>query len=127
MQSGNFRMDLYYRLNVFPIYVPPLRSHKDDIPLLVFYFLNICAKKLNRKIGIIPSEEIEEMVDYHWPSNVRELENFIERGVILGDHFHFRSPIIKTSLFKIPDAVVNVSHQENERSHIIKVLDACKW
>ncbi len=127
VQNGNFRMDLYYRLNVFPIYVPPLRSRKDDIPLLAFYFLNICAKKLNRKIGTIPSEEIEKMVDYHWPGNVRELENFIERGVILGDHSHFRSPTIETSLFKIPDAAVNVSHQENERSHIIKVLDTCNW
>lgn len=127
VQAGGFRMDLYYRLNVFPIHVPPLRERKDDIPLLAFHFLNICAKKLNKKIGTIPAEEVEKMIDYHWPGNVRELENFIERGVILGDHSHFCSPAIETSLFKIPDTTSAVSHEENERSHIVRMLDACNW
>ncbi|MBU2647678.1 sigma 54-interacting transcriptional regulator [bacterium] len=127
VQKGRFRMDLYYRLNVFPIRVPPLRERKDDIPLLAFHFLNIYAKKLNRKIGTIPADEIEKIVNYAWPGNVRELENFIERGVILSDRSGFHSPMIQNTLIKQPDDGMAMSHQENERNHIVRVLQACHW
>ncbi len=81
---GRFRKDLFYRLNVFPLRVPPLRERRDDIPLLAYHFLYAYAKKLNKKIEKIPEPEIRKLMEYDWPGNVRELENIIERGVILG-------------------------------------------
>ncbi|MBT6611221.1 MAG: sigma 54-interacting transcriptional regulator, partial [Deltaproteobacteria bacterium] len=127
VQNGGFRMDLYYRLNVFPIRVPPLRERKDDIPLLALHFLNICAKKLNKKIETIPSVEIEKMLNYHWPGNVRELENYIERSVILSGQSSFHSPVIENTMFKRPNEGISMSHYENERTHIIRVLEAYNW
>src|SRR5438477_6606257 len=79
----DFRSDLYYRLNVFPIRMPPLRDRRDDIPLLVRYFVQKFARKMNKQVDTIPSETMNSLVGWEWPGNVRELENFIERAVIL--------------------------------------------
>lgn len=127
VQEGSFRMDLYYRINGFPIRVPPLRKRKEDIPLLAAHFLGICAKKLNKKIGTIPAEDMDWMMKYHWPGNVRELENFIERGVILGDQTLFKSPVPESALLDITQPDRMVSHAENERHHIVRVLANCNW
>jgi transcriptional regulator with GAF, ATPase, and Fis domain len=81
--EGAFRQDLYYRLNVFPIHVPPLRDRRDDVPLLVHYFTRRYAGKIGRAISRVPRETMERLVAYSWPGNVRELENVIERAVIL--------------------------------------------
>ena len=81
--SREFREDLFYRLNVFPIPLPPLRERREDIPLLVRYFTQKYARRMNRRIETIPSEAMEALVNWNWPGNVRELENFIERAVIL--------------------------------------------
>ena len=78
-----FRSDLYYRLNVFPILNPPLRERPDDIPALVQYFTQKFATRMNRHITTIPTETMTALSRYHWPGNIRELENFIERAVIL--------------------------------------------
>jgi formate hydrogenlyase transcriptional activator len=83
VQTGNFRTDLYYRLNVFPISLPPLRERKEDIRLLAGYFTEKYSKKLGKRIGTIPQKTMDALVSYHWPGNVRELENVIERAVIL--------------------------------------------
>jgi formate hydrogenlyase transcriptional activator len=81
--AKQFRSDLYYRLNVFPISIPSLRERPDDIPLLVQHFVQLAARKLNKTIDIIPSETMEALTQYRWPGNIRELENVVERAVIL--------------------------------------------
>ena len=81
--AGTFRSDLYYRLNVFPIVLPPLRERREDIPRLVRYFVQKFARGMNKMIDTIPSEAMSALAAYDWPGNVRELENAIERAVIL--------------------------------------------
>ena len=81
--AKHFRSDLYYRLNVFPIVIPPLRERRDDIPLLVQYFVHKYARRLNKRIETIPAQAMTALTAYHWPGNVRELEHVIERAVIL--------------------------------------------
>lgn len=78
VEKGNFRKDLYYRLNVLPVYLPPLRERKDDIPLLIDFFMNTISKRLNKKKVEIPKEYMEYLINYSWPGNIRELENIIE-------------------------------------------------
>ena len=86
VKNGAFRQDLYYRLSVFPIFVPPLRERQDDIPLLANYFFEKYSKKLGKKLGRIPAAEIAKMKLYPWPGNIRELEHFVERTVILSNN-----------------------------------------
>jgi formate hydrogenlyase transcriptional activator len=83
--AGTFREDLYYRLNVFPIEIPPLRERVEDIPLLVEYFIGCYAKKTGKEIKKIEKKTLESFQDYKWPGNIRELQNLVERGVILSD------------------------------------------
>jgi formate hydrogenlyase transcriptional activator len=85
VDEGKFRGDLYYRLNVFPLTVPPLRERREDIPLLIRYFTQKCARRMNRIIEKIPPAAIEELCRYDWPGNIRELQNVIERSVILSN------------------------------------------
>ena len=93
VKDGKFREDLYYRLKVFPIHVPPLRDRTDDIPLLVRYFVEKHAKKIGRKIETIPWRHDESADALAWPGNVRELENFLERSVILSSGPVLRVPL----------------------------------
>ena len=83
MDEKRFRSDLYYRLNVFPILIPPLRERREDIPVLVSHFVQKYTRRMNKRIDTIPATAMKAMSEYHWPGNVRELENFIERAVIL--------------------------------------------
>jgi len=85
VDEGKFRGDLYYRLNVFPLTVPPLRERREDIPLLIRYFTQKCARRMNRVIEEIPSTALEALSNYDWPGNIRELQNVIERSVILSN------------------------------------------
>src|SRR5204863_991924 len=78
VEERQFRADLFYRLNVFPITIPPLRERREDIPLLVRYFVQQFARRMNKRIASIPSETMETLTRYHWPGNIRELQNFIE-------------------------------------------------
>ncbi len=116
-----FRSDLYYRLRVFPITVPPLRDRTEDIPVLARYFVQEYARQMNKRIDTIPSETMRALVNWPWPGNVRELENFIERAVILS-----RGPKLRAPLAEIrPDAVESASSttlEEVEREHILRVL-----
>ena len=98
IKAGLFREDLYYRINVFPIYLPPLREHKDDIMLLADYFLEKLAAENNKNISRISTPAIEMLTRYHWPGNVRELENCIERAVLLCDGDVIRSEHLPPSL-----------------------------
>ena len=94
-----FRSDLYYRLNVFPIVVPPLRERLEDIPLLASYFAQKHSARMNKHIETIPKETMKALRDYGWPGNVRELENFIERSVILS-----RGPALQAPLAELQTA-----------------------
>jgi formate hydrogenlyase transcriptional activator len=93
VEERQFRADLYYRLNVFPITVPPLRERRDDIPLLVRYFVQQFARRMNRRITSIPAEAMQALTRYQWPGNIRELQNFIERAVIVSPGPTLQAPV----------------------------------
>jgi formate hydrogenlyase transcriptional activator len=83
VEDQKFRADLFYRLNVFPVHVPPLRERQEDIPLLVRHFVQQFARRMGRAVDTIPTEAMNVLVHYHWPGNIRELQNLVERAVIL--------------------------------------------
>jgi transcriptional regulator with GAF, ATPase, and Fis domain len=89
VESGTFRSDLFYRLNVFPIAMPPLRERREDIPVLVEHFVDHCAKKLGKNIRMITKEGLDLLRSYHWPGNIRELQNVIERSVVMCETENF--------------------------------------
>jgi formate hydrogenlyase transcriptional activator len=115
-----FRSDLFYRLNVFPIRTPSLRERREDIPLLVRYFVLKFARGMNRGIESIPNETMNALVNWHWPGNVRELENFIERSVILTDGTALRAPL--ADLQVLTSGSAEHSLEGTERELIIRVL-----
>ena len=126
VRDGRFRQDLFYRLNVFPITVPPLRLRKDDIPLMVQVFMERYSRKLGKQITTIKTETMRILQDYPWPGNVRELESIIERAVILCpgpvlqlvDKLEISSPTLKSAMRTLEDT---------ERSQILKILSETKW
>lgn len=129
VQEGRFRSDLFYRLNVFPIVLPPLREHQEDIPALARFFLNKYAKNVGRRINRITSEAMDELMAYTWPGNVRELEHVIERSIIMAtgnvlSEMHL--PGGKNgSQDKNSGSLAVKTFEENERSHIIEILNKC--
>jgi formate hydrogenlyase transcriptional activator len=116
-----FRSDLYYRLKVFPITIPPLREHREDIPVLVRHFTQTYAAKMNKQIDKIPSETMHALVAWPWPGNVRELENFIERSVILSPGSTLRAPLAEIRA-DAAEAPAGASLADVERDYIIRVL-----
>jgi len=122
-----FRSDLYYRLNVFPIVVPPLRERSEDIPLLVRYFAQKHARRMDRRIETIPAEEMEALTRYHWPGNVRELENLIERAVILSRGPTLHVPLPEDRLSGETPAGAPVTLEAAEREHILRTLRDTNW
>lgn len=127
VKTEKFRADLYYRLAVFPIYVPPLRDRKEDITLLAHYFLNIYSNKMGKKFSRIPGSQMEKLLDYHWPGNVRELENVIERGAILSNGPLFRVPSLGEEHHELPADQGRATLKENERRHILWALEKTAW
>lgn len=117
-----FRADLFYRLNVFPIRVPPLRERREDIPLLVRHFGRVFAQKMNKPIEIIPEEVLNGITRYDWPGNIRELENFIERSVILSQGSILEAPLHELMLDPDQTASAPVTLKDAERSHIARIL-----
>jgi formate hydrogenlyase transcriptional activator len=129
VKQSTFREDLYYRLKVFPIKVPPLRQRSEDIPKLVRHFTELHARRMNKGIDEIPSETMERMVRYPWPGNIRELQNFIERAVILSPHSVLRAPTSElepADINKQADTSMT-GLQEVERDHIVRALEASNW
>ncbi len=127
--DNQFRADLYYRLNVFPVRIPPLRERPEDIPLLVAYFAQHHARRLNKRIESIPAEAMNAMQRHSWAGNVRELENFIERAVIISRGSHLQIPLaelkaetIANSGGRVSPPARLVSMEEMERAHIEDVL-----
>ncbi len=126
INAKRFRADLYYRLNVFPLYVPPLRNRKEDIPLLSYYFLRIFSSKMGKKIEGIPKDKMDQLMDYDWPGNVRELENVIERGTILSSGPQLRIPELGVRP-QDQESEVNPTLEENERRHILWAVKRTGW
>jgi formate hydrogenlyase transcriptional activator len=120
-----FRSDLFYRLNVFPIRVPPLRERRGDIPILVRYFVRKYALRMARSIETIPSESMKALVNWQWPGNVRELENVVERSVILTEGKTLRVPLSELVEERQSADPANQTLERAEREHIIRVLREC--
>ncbi len=126
VRKGRFRQDLYYRLNVFPITIPPIRQRKEDIPLMVQAFIARYSRKLGKQITSIQKENMKVLQDYPWPGNVRELESIIERSVILchgkvlqlADKLEISSPPLSSALRTLEEA---------ERNQILKTLSETGW
>ena len=126
MQSKQFRADLYYRLNVFPIDVPPLRARSEDIPLLVRHFVNKYAKQMQKVIDHIPAQVMQVLTSYPWPGNIRELQNFIERTVILSPGPALRAPLEDLKLSSGTAIGTPVTLNDAEREHICRTLEHTK-
>jgi formate hydrogenlyase transcriptional activator len=126
VKALTFREDLYYRLKVFPIHLPPLRQRTEDIPRLVWHFTAQYARRMNKRIDDIPSEVMDAMVEYGWPGNVRELQNFIERAVILSTGSALRAPVAELETSGDDNAPMNGLEQV-EREHILRALEASNW
>jgi len=127
VEEQKFRSDLYYRLNVFPITVPPLRERAEDVPMLVRHFAQKFAQRMKKRIETIPSESMRALQNYAWPGNVRELENFVERAVILSSNSDLFVPIAE---LKRPSSTPNgsvVTLEDAEREHILKALRDAQW
>jgi formate hydrogenlyase transcriptional activator len=124
-----FRSDLYYRLNVFPIRIPPLRERPEDIPHLVRHLVWQAAHKMNKAIDAVPREIMETLVEYLWPGNIRELENVIERAVILSPGAVLRVPVrdLRAHWAPNPDGERSHTLQDVERQHILSTLRETRW
>jgi formate hydrogenlyase transcriptional activator len=129
MAERQFRTDLYYRLNVFPLTLPPLRDRPEDIPLLVHYFVQEHARRLKKDIRTIPAWAMEALTRYPWPGNVRELENFIERSVLLspGPALKVALGDLKAAVEQPPESDEALTLAEAEREHILSVLKQVNW
>ncbi|HTZ60310.1 MAG TPA: sigma 54-interacting transcriptional regulator [Acidobacteriaceae bacterium] len=129
VKQGTFREDLFYRLKVFPVQVPPLRERSADIPALVQHFTAVYAKRMNKRIDQVPVETMETLTRYRWPGNVRELQNFIERAVILSPHSVLRAPVAELEPFQTfrQEEVAISGLAELERDHIIRTLESSNW
>jgi formate hydrogenlyase transcriptional activator len=122
-----FRSDLFYRLNVFPIVLPPLRDRRDDIPRLVHYFVQKFARRMKRQIDTIPSEAMAALCQWPWPGNVRELENVIERAVIQSKGPALQLPLHEFRAAQAPPTGSAVTLEDAERDHILKALRETDW
>jgi formate hydrogenlyase transcriptional activator len=124
-----FRNDLYYRLNVFPINVPPLRERPGDIPLLVNFFAHKFAQQMKKPIESVATETMTALTNYHWPGNIRELQNLVERGVILSRGSHLEIPLgeLKQAQKTANAANGSITLEAVEREHILRILDESDW
>jgi len=127
VKQNEFRSDLYYRLNVFPIQLPPLRERREDIPALVAHFVEIYGRQMGKQIEHIPPEAMSALSSYAWPGNIRELQNFIERSVILSVGSELRAPLEELKRSLVAESVGPITLEDAERDHIRKTLECTNW
>ena len=127
VKRNEFRSDLYYRLNVFPVPLPPLRARREDIPALVEHFVEIYARRMGRQIDQISPETMAELTSYPWPGNIRELQNFIERSVILTSGNVLESPLASLRNAAEAQSLGPITMEDAERDHIRKTLEQTRW
>jgi formate hydrogenlyase transcriptional activator len=135
VSAGRFRQDLFYRLNVYPITIPPLRERREDIPLLVSHYAREIGERLGKSISEVPAQVMREFIQYNWPGNIRELQNIIERAVIVSSDGALRLPeplvqattalVGESAIFK--ESVKVSTLDEAEREHILRALEATGW
>jgi formate hydrogenlyase transcriptional activator len=127
VKQKEFRSDLYYRLNVFPIGLPPLRARREDIPALVAHFVDIYSRRMRKQIEHIPQEAMAALSSHSWPGNIRELQNFIERSVILSVGNELRAPLAELKPSLETELMGAITLEEAERDHILKTLEYTRW
>ena len=127
VHRGQFRSDLYYRLNVFPVLLPPLRARSEDIPALVMHFVEIFGRRMGREIEHIPAETMSALNSYHWPGNIRELQNLIERAVILSKDGVLPNPLATIGTQPVVVSTAVTTLRESERALILQTLEDARW
>jgi formate hydrogenlyase transcriptional activator len=124
---GEFRSDLYYRLNVFPVLLPPLRERREDIPALVAHFVEIYGHRMSRQIEHIPPATMSALTSYQWPGNIRELQNLIERAVILSNDGVLPNPLPTAGSRDVTTSPAGTTLRDSERILILRTLEAVGW
>jgi formate hydrogenlyase transcriptional activator len=127
VNRGQFRSDLYYRLNVFPVLLPPLRARSEDIPALVMHFVEIFGRRVGRQIEQIPPETMSALNSYQWPGNIRELQNLMERAVILSENGVLPNPLPTTGVQPTVVSTAATTLKESERFLILRTLEEVRW
>ena len=127
VNQGTFRMDLYYRLNVFPITLPPLRDRREDIPALVRHFVDIFSRRMGRQIHRIPAETMVSFQCHSWPGNIRELQNLVERAVILAQDGVLPNPLPQVQTTPLISTAPGKTLRDSERARILETLDQVGW
>jgi len=127
VKCNEFRSDLYYRLNVFPLPLPPLRGRREDIPALVEHFVDFYARRMGKKIEDISPETMSALASYQWPGNIRELQNFIERSVILTSGSVLHPPLATLKSAPEAESLGAITLEDAERNHIRKTLEQTRW
>jgi formate hydrogenlyase transcriptional activator len=127
VKRAEFRSDLYYRMNVFPVVLPPLRARSEDIPELVQHFVEVFGRRMGKQIERVPAETMSALTSYGWPGNIRELQNFIERSVILSDGTVLRPPLSELKHSGCAESVGAITLKDAERDHILKILSQTRW
>src|SRR6202040_3300025 len=135
VKRNEFRSDLYYRLNVFPVMLPPLRERRQDIGLLVSHFIEMFGRKMGKRITCIPNETLSALIAYPWPGNVRELQNLIERAVILSNNGVLPNPLPAAGANRVAVALtatvaatpVTTTLRDSEHALILRTLEGVGW
>jgi formate hydrogenlyase transcriptional activator len=127
VEDRSFRADLYYRLNVFPIRLPALRERREDIPLLTLHFVGHYAKQMSKTIDVVSPETMEALIRYEWPGNIRELQNFIERAVILSQTNSLSAPVSELTRPRENSSPAPITLEDAEREHILQALRETQW
>jgi formate hydrogenlyase transcriptional activator len=127
VRNGEFRSDLYFRLNVFPVQLPPLRERREDIPALVAHFVEFLGRRVGRRIDNIPKETMLDLCSYDWPGNIRELQNLIERALILSEDGVLPNPMLTAGTQSVSVVTPATTLMDSERALIVRTLEAVGW